>query len=77
MRPTPSAPSSSGFDGSAITFDGSKLHLLPEPVQASHAPYGLLNENDRGSSCGTLRPQFGHASFCEYSRSVAIHHRRR
>src|SRR5438270_13027800 len=67
--PGPSPPSSSGRDGSTMTFDGSKLHRLPSPLHVSHAPNGLLNENDRGSSCGTLAPQSGHANFCEYSFS--------
>ena len=30
----------------------------PGPWHSSHAPYGLLKENDRGSSCGTLRAAF-------------------
>src|SRR5215831_6717736 len=64
--PGPSAPSSNGFDQSLITFAGSKSYLLPSPWHSGHAPYVLLNENDRGSSCGTLIPQSGHASFSEY-----------
>src|SRR5229473_3804774 len=64
--PGPSAPSSSGREGSTITLDGSKLQRLPKPLQDSHAPNGLLKENERGSSCGTLAPQFGQASFTEY-----------
>ena len=51
---------------------GSKLQVLPSPWQVSHAPNGLLNENERGSSCGTLVPQLGHASFCEYSFSSPL-----
>src|SRR5512143_2170404 len=69
LPPIPSAPSSMGFDGSTITFAGSQLQRLPSPVHVSHAPKGLLNENDRGSSCGTLEPHSGHANFCEYNRS--------
>ena len=56
---------SSGFDRSAMTFAGSNVHLLPSPWHSSHAPYGLLNENERGSSCGTLVPHSVQASFCE------------
>ena len=33
-RPGPSPPSSSGFDGSTITFAGSKAHVLPRPWQS-------------------------------------------
>ena len=32
-----------------MTFAGSKLQMLPRPWQVSHAPNGLLKENDRGS----------------------------
>src|SRR5271167_162419 len=67
--PGPRPPSSSGFDQSVITFAGSKSYLLPSPLHSGHAPYTLLNENDRGSSTGTLMPHSGHASFDEYSRS--------
>src|SRR5436309_11986712 len=56
LEPGPSAPSRSGLDGSQITFTGSNAQVLPTPLQASHAPYGLLNENERGSSCGILVP---------------------
>src|SRR5579884_1909137 len=69
LDPGPSPPSSRGFEGSAITFTGSKAHVFPTPRQDSHAPYGLLKENERGSSCGMLVPSFGHASFSEYNRS--------
>ena len=31
-----------------------------------------MNENDRGSSCGTLVPHSVQASFCEYSRSSPL-----
>ena len=58
-----------------ITFAGSKLHVLPMPVHVSHAPNGLLKENERGSNCGTLVPHSGHANFCEYKRSCAVDHR--
>src|SRR6185369_9053939 len=65
----PSPPSSKGREGSTITFTGSNVHRFPRPLQVSHAPNGLLNENDLGSSCGTLEPQSGQASLLEYSRS--------
>ena len=48
-----------------MTFAGSKLQVLPRPLQVSHAPKGLLKEKERGSSWGTLVPQLGQASFCE------------
>src|SRR5258708_16236993 len=67
--PGPSAPSSSGREGSTITLDGSKLQRLPRPLQDSHAPNGLLKENELGSSCGILAPQFVHAPFRDHPRS--------
>ena len=67
--PGPRPPSSSGLEGSTITLAGSNAHLLPSPWHSSQAPYGLLNENERGSSCGTLVPHSVQASFCEYRRS--------
>ena len=59
LEPGPSAPSSSGFEASQITFTASKAHVLPTPLHVSHAPYGLLKEKERGSSCGMLVPSFG------------------
>ena len=61
-EPGPSPPSSNGFDQSTITLPGSKSYLLPSPLHSLHAPYIELNENDRGSSCGTLMPHSGQAS---------------
>ncbi len=65
-EPGPRAPSSSGFDQSEMTLAGSKSYLLPSPLHSGQAPYMLLNENERGSSTGTLMPHSGHASFDEY-----------
>src|SRR5947209_641009 len=65
LPPGPRAPSSKGLDGSAITLRGSKIQVLPTPLQVSQAPYGLLKENDRGSSWGMLVPSLGQASFSE------------
>ena len=45
--------------------DWSNAQVLPSPLQFSHAPKGLLNEKERGSSCGTLAPHSGQASFCD------------
>ncbi len=70
VPPGPSPPSSSGLPGSTITLAASKPHLFPNPEQTSQAPNGLLKEKDRGSSCGTLAPQSGQASFCEYNFSA-------
>src|ERR1035441_2251835 len=67
--PGPKAPSSSGFDQSAMTLAGSKSYLLPSPLHSGHAPYMLLNENERGSSTGTLMPHSGQASLDEYKCS--------
>src|SRR3954466_14525936 len=64
-EPGPKPPSSSGFDQSTTTFAGSKSYLLPSPLHSLHAPYIELNENDRGSSCGTLMPHSGHANVAE------------
>ena len=36
--PGPSAPSSSGFEGSTITLSGSNAHVLPIPAHSSQAP---------------------------------------
>src|SRR5271169_1962892 len=67
--PGPSAPSNRGFDQSVMTFAGSKSYLLPSPLHSGHAPYMLLNENERGSNTGTLIPHSGQASLDEYKCS--------
>ncbi len=58
-------PSRSGLERSAMILEESKDHLLPRPLHSSQAPKGLLNENERGSSWGTLAPHSGQASFWE------------
>src|SRR6266403_4951796 len=63
--PGPSPPSKSGRVQSVTTFAGSKSYFEPRPLHAGQAPYGELKLHERGSSCGTLRPQSGHASFSE------------
>src|SRR3954464_13404860 len=68
-EPGPRPPSSSGFDQSKMISEGSKSYLLPRPLHSGHAPYTLLKENERGSSAGTLMPQFGQAIFAEYNCS--------
>src|SRR5688572_22802892 len=34
---------------------------VPRPWHSGQAPYGLLNENRRGSTSGKEKPSFGHA----------------
>src|SRR4051812_40950344 len=63
--PGPSPPSSKVFDQSTIPFPGSKSYLLPKPLHSLQAPYIELNENDLGSSWGTLMPHSGQASVAE------------
>src|SRR5262245_49074571 len=64
-EPGPSPPSKSGRVQSEMTFAGSKSYFEPRPLHAGHAPYGELKLKERGSSCGTLMPQSGQASFSE------------
>src|SRR6516225_4830189 len=64
-EPGPSPPSKRGRVQSVTTLAGSKSYLEPRPLQAGQAPYGELKLKERGSSCGTLTPQSGHASFSE------------
>src|SRR5215470_16832183 len=63
--PGPRPPSKRGRVQSVTTFAGSKSYFEPRPLQAGQAPYGELKLNERGSSCGTLMPQSGQASFSE------------
>src|SRR6516225_1227197 len=63
--PGPSSPSNKGRVQSVTTFAGSKSYFEPRPLQAGQAPYGELKLKERGSSCGTLIPQSGQASFSE------------
>ena len=65
-RPVAMPPSSNGLPASAMTLSGSKSQRLPRPLHVSQAPYGLLNENERGSRAGTLAPHRVQASFSEY-----------
>ena len=39
----------------------SKSTVFPKPWQRGHAPYGLLNENNRGSGSWYTVPQFLHS----------------
>ena len=44
------APSFSESEGSGMTSSGSASYVVPSPLHTLHAPYGELNENDRGAS---------------------------
>jgi hypothetical protein len=44
------APPASDRCGLPTIFSGSKNSWVPRPSQVGHAPMGLLNENNRGSS---------------------------
>ena len=44
-----------------MTSSGSTLSWLPRPVQAGHAPKGLVNENIRGVSSSMDTPQSSQA----------------
>ncbi len=41
---------------------GSKNICVPSPSQVGHAPYGLLNENSRGSISDKVKPLTGQAN---------------
>ena len=43
--------------------------LEPRPLQSTHMPSGLLNENDCGDSSGNPTPQLGQARDSLYARS--------
>src|SRR6266403_3211548 len=68
-EPGPRPPSKSGRVQSVTTFAGSKSYFEPSPLQAGQAPYGELKLKERGSNCGTLMPQSGHANFSENVKS--------
>ncbi|OPZ58970.1 MAG: hypothetical protein BWY88_00880 [Synergistetes bacterium ADurb.Bin520] len=46
---------------SGITSSGSNSRVMPSPVHAGQAPWGLLKEKSRGCSSGRLIPQSGQA----------------
>ena len=52
-------PSHSGHTSSE------KRDLVPSPLHAIQAPYGLLNENRRGSTSGNEAPSSGQMNFAE------------
>ena len=53
------------FFSSGTTNFGSTLSLIPIPSHSSHAPYGLLNENNLGSISSIVNPLSGQANFVE------------
>jgi len=55
-----SAPCLMLLDRSGITRPGSITSCVPRPVQVGQAPWGELNENDRGSSSSIIVPSYGH-----------------
>ncbi len=60
------APSSSVISSSGTTSSGSTSLRTPMPVQTTHAPYGELKENDRGSRSSIASGwPLGHARFSE------------
>ena len=50
------APSAILFFSSGTTNLGSTFSLIPIPSHSSHAPYGLLKENNLGESYSTIEP---------------------
>ena len=63
------APSSMLRLGSGTTASGSTSRRMPRPVQAGHAPCGLLNEKLRGAGSSIEMPSYTHAYSCEKSIS--------
>src|SRR6185437_11520424 len=59
------APSRNDRRSSGTTSSGSKNSLVPSPSQVGQAPYGLLNENRRGSISGMVKPETGQANLAE------------
>ena len=57
------APSARLFLLSGTTKFASTFRLTPIPSHSSHAPYGLLNENNLGSISSIVKPLSGQANF--------------
>ena len=53
------APRTSGRSGSTMSFSASTSWTTPRPVHAGQAPCGELNENSRGDSSDSAKPQRG------------------
>ena len=58
-------PSRMEMLGSPSTRSAFTSRRVPTPWQSGQAPNGELNENCRGSSSGSDRPQTGHAKRSE------------
>ena len=59
------APSAKLLRSSGTTKFGSTFNFIPIPSHSSHAPYGLLNENNLGSISSIVKPLSGQANFVE------------
>ena len=59
------APSAILFFSFGITKFGSTFNFIPIPSHSSHAPNGLLKENNLGSISSIVKPLSGHANFVE------------
>ena len=53
------------FFSLGTTRFGSTLSFIPIPSHSSHAPKGLLNENNLGSISSIVKPLSGHANLVE------------
>ncbi len=53
-----------------INKSSSTSFFIPKPRQSGQAPSGLLNENNLGSSLGTLKPHSGQAKCSENKASL-------
>src|SRR5260370_12084488 len=54
-----------------MTRSGSMCCSTPSPPHFGQAPNGLLNENNRGSISGMVKPEIGQANFSEKTRRRA------
>ena len=59
------APSIIDFFSFGITKLGSTLSFIPIPSHSSHAPNGLLKENNLGSISSIVNPLSGQANLVE------------
>ena len=56
------APARMLLERSGMTRPGSMTSWLPRPVQVAHAPWGELNENERGSRSSIMVPSYGRST---------------
>jgi hypothetical protein len=59
-------PPSDNDNAGASTRSGSTERIFPIPLQLGHAPWGELNENERGSISGMEILHTGQENFSEY-----------